>query len=54
MGYRKFSEIIGDIGPERRARIDALKEAHRRQPQSGQEAGWPDAAAAAVIADDPR
>lgn len=27
MGYRKFSEIIGDIGPERRARIDALKEA---------------------------
>ncbi|WP_420626354.1 helix-turn-helix domain-containing protein [Candidatus Poriferisodalis sp.] len=29
MGHRKFSAIIGTIGPERRARIDAIKEAAR-------------------------
>ncbi len=27
MGHRKFNEIIGDISPERRARIDAIKHA---------------------------
>ena len=25
MGYRKFSDIVGQISPERRARIDAMK-----------------------------
>ena len=25
MGYRKFSDIVGEISPERRARIDAIK-----------------------------
>lgn len=25
MGYRKFKDIVGDIDPERRARIDAIK-----------------------------
>lgn len=53
MGHRKFNEIIGDISPERRARIDAMKEAYRRQPQSGQEARWPGAATAAMIAEEP-
>ena len=27
MGPKKFSQIVGDIGPERRARIDAIKHA---------------------------
>jgi len=26
MGHRRFSEIVGEISPERRARIDAIKE----------------------------
>lgn len=25
MGHKKFSQIVGEIGPERRARIDAIK-----------------------------
>ena len=25
MGHRKFTEIVGEISPERRARIDAIK-----------------------------
>ncbi len=25
MGHRKFTDIAGDIGPNRRARIDAIK-----------------------------
>lgn len=25
MGHRKFSQIVGEIGPERRARIEAIK-----------------------------
>lgn len=25
MGFRKFSDIVGEISPERRARIDAIK-----------------------------
>lgn len=29
MGYRKFRDIVGDIGPERRARIDAIKDQAR-------------------------
>ena len=29
MGHRKFSDIVGDISPERRARIDAIKEEYR-------------------------
>ena len=29
MGHKKFSQIIGEIGSERRARIDALKQAAR-------------------------
>ena len=27
MGHRKFSQIVGEIEPERRARIDAIKKA---------------------------
>ena len=27
MGSKKFSQIVGEIGPERRARIDAIKHA---------------------------
>ncbi len=26
MGFQKFSDIVGDVGPERRARIDAIKD----------------------------
>ncbi len=29
MGHRKFSDIVGEISPERRARIDAIKQAAR-------------------------
>jgi DNA-binding XRE family transcriptional regulator len=29
MAHRKFSDIVGDIDPERRARIEAIKEAAR-------------------------
>ena len=29
MGYRRFTDIVGDINPERRARIDAIKEEAR-------------------------
>lgn len=25
VGYRRFSDIVGEIGPDRRARIDAIK-----------------------------
>ncbi len=31
MGHRKFAEIVGEISPERRARIDALKEEARAE-----------------------
>ena len=29
MGHRRFAEIVGDINPERRARIDAIKQEAR-------------------------
>lgn len=29
MGHRRFSDIAGDFSPERRARIDAMKEEAR-------------------------
>ncbi len=29
MGHRKFTEIVGDISPERRARIETIKEEAR-------------------------
>lgn len=29
MGHRKFTDIVGDISPERRARIDTIKEEAR-------------------------
>jgi len=29
MGYKRFSDIVGDLDPERRARIDAVKEQAR-------------------------
>jgi DNA-binding XRE family transcriptional regulator len=29
VGYRKFSDIVGEIGPERRTQIDAIKEQAR-------------------------
>ena len=29
MGYRKFKDIVGEIEPRRRARIDAIREAAR-------------------------
>lgn len=29
MGYRKFKDIVGDIDPHRRARIDAIQDAAR-------------------------
>ena len=29
MGHRNFNEIVGDIYPDRRVRVDALKETAR-------------------------
>ena len=29
MGHRKFSDIVGDISPERRAQIEAIKNQYR-------------------------
>ena len=51
--HRKFSDITGEISPERRARIDAIKEqaradasnpAERRRPEQSRQRGaatWP-------------
>ena len=35
MGHRKFSDIAGEISPERRARIDAIKEEARADQADG-------------------